>query len=224
MLRLNNMSKSTKRRRLLEELNFIQHLTDGNVLPGTNDLVELDNPSPLNAGNNIPLELNNDYPIKVDNFNTEIICNTNDKVSDYIGLSTVSNTSYLNVRSIDDNCPATTQQPFSTKLIQWATEHNVPNNTFDSLLKIINTHKCFNDLPVSSRTFYKTYSGVSYNNPVKVKTVSPGIYYHFGVQYNIKKYIDKQFSSETIKLVIGIDGLPLMKSSGSTFWPILGYI
>jgi len=44
------------------------------------------------------------------------------------------------------------------------------------------------------------------------------------LEYSIKRYIDKDFSSETIKLVIGIDGLPLMKSSGSTFWPILGYI
>jgi len=79
------MTKSTKRRRLLEELNFIQHLTDSNVLPGTNDLVDLDNLSPLNAGNNIPLELSNDYPIEVENFNSEIICNTiNDKVSDHI--------------------------------------------------------------------------------------------------------------------------------------------
>lgn len=40
MFRSNNISKSTKHRRLLEELNCIQHLTDGNVLPGTNDLVE----------------------------------------------------------------------------------------------------------------------------------------------------------------------------------------
>lgn len=115
--------------------------------------------------------MSNDYPIEVENFNTEIICNTiNDKVSDRIGLSTISNTLNLdlNMRSVDDCGLATTQQPFSTKLIQWATEHNVLNNTFDSLLKIINTHKCFNYLPVSSRTFYKTYSGVSYNNPVKV--------------------------------------------------------
>ena len=131
--------------------------------------------------------MSNDYPIEVENFNTEIIYNTiNDKVSDHIELSRVSNTSNLdlNLRSVDDNGSAMTQQPFSTKLIQWATKYNVPNNTFDSLLKIMNTHKCFNGLPVSSRTFYKTYSGVSYNNPVKVKTVSPGIYYHFGVRYN----------------------------------------
>jgi len=190
------MSKSTKRWRLLGELNFIQHLTDGNDLPETNDLVELDKLSPLNAGNNIPLELNNDYPLEVENCNTEIIYDTiNDEVTDHIGLSTVSNTSNLdlNVRSVDDNGSATTQQPFSTKLIQWATEHNVPNNTFDSLLKVINTPKYFNDLPVSSRTFYKTYSGVSYNNPVEVKTVSPGIYYHFGEQYSIKSTLINNF-------------------------------
>lgn len=41
---------------------------------------------------------------------------------------------------------------------------------------------------------------------------------------SIKKCIDKDFSCDTIKLVIGVDGLPLTKSSSSTFWPILGYI
>lgn len=75
-----------------------------------------------------------------------------------------------------------------------------------------------------SRTFFKIYSGVSYHKPVQVKPIAPGFYYHFGVASSIKKYIDKHFFDETIKLVIGIDGLPLTKSSGSCFWPILGYI
>lgn len=230
MLRSNNLSKSTKRRRLLEEFNFIQHLTDSsnNILPNTNDSDELENPPSSTVSNNIPLELSNDLPMEVEHNTNKILSNTTyNKLSDHIELNTISNTSNLNlnVTSVDDDYDAAIiKQPFSTQLIQWTTEHNVPNSTFDSLLKILNTHKCFNDMPVSSRTFYKTYSGVSYNKPVKTKIVSPGIYYHFGVGFSIKKYIDKQFSSETIKLVIGIDGLPLMKSSGSTFWPILGYI
>jgi len=33
-----------------------------------------------------------------------------------------------------------------------------------------------------------------------------------------------QFNDETIKTVIGIDGLPLTKSSQCSFWNILGYI
>jgi len=109
-------------------------------------------------------------------------------------------------------------------LYQWASGNNVPNSTFDKLLKILKSHTCFNDLPITSRTFYKMYSSVSYNKPVEMKIVSPGYYYHFGVAYNIKQHLDKKFSDETIKLVIGIDGLPLAKSSGSCFWPILGYI
>lgn len=105
-----------------------------------------------------------------------------------------------------------------------AIEHNVPNNSFDSLLKILKTHKYFSEFPVTCRTLFKTHSEVSYEKPVEVKQVSPGIYYHFGVAYNIKKHLDQDFAYETIRLVIGVDGLPLSKSSGSCFWPILGYI
>jgi len=32
------------------------------------------------------------------------------------------------------------------------------------------------------------------------------------------------FVEDKIKIVIGIDGLPLTKSSSSCFWPILGYV
>lgn len=68
------------------------------------------------------------------------------------------------------------------------------------------------------------YSGMSYEKPVEVQIVNPGIYYHFGVAYNINKYIDLNYLEDTIRLVIGVDGLPLSKSSGSCFWPILGYL
>lgn len=40
----------------------------------------------------------------------------------------------------------------------------------------------------------------------------------------VLKNIDKDFYCDTIPLVVGFDGLPLTKSSSSTFWPILGYI
>jgi len=118
----------------------------------------------------------------------------------------------------------TTEQSFPKNLIKFATKHNVPNNRFDDLLKILKSHKCFDEYPVTSRTFYKTHTGVTYDKLVNVESVPPGIYYHFGVKCNIKRYLDKDFSDEVIKLVVGVDGLPLAKSSGSTFWPILAYI
>jgi len=109
----------------------------------------------------------------------------------------------------------------SSKLVESAIDHNVPNNTFSELLKILKEHACFNKFHVDARTLYQTHSNISYDLPVQVKTLLPGIYHHFGISNSIKKYIDKDFSGETIKLVIGVDGLPLAKSSGSClYWDI----
>lgn len=58
----------------------------------------------------------------------------------------------------------------------------------------------------------------------------PGNYYHFGLKRSILFILD-HFSydpnppeARLIKLEINIDGLPISKSSGSQFWPILGNI
>lgn len=51
-----------------------------------------------------------------------------------------------------------------------------------------------------------------------------GLYYHFGIENGVKKHLDPNFSDDNIKLVVGVDGLPLPKSSGSMFWPILCYL
>lgn len=54
-----------------------------------------------------------------------------------------------------------------------------------------------------------------------IDNVPPGKYYHFGIEKNLKT---QTFNTNTsiIQLAIGIDGLPLSKSSKSQFWPILG--
>lgn len=58
-----------------------------------------------------------------------------------------------------------------------------------------------------------------------IQSVPPGSYHHFGIAKGIK-YLSNyvQFNDESIKILIGIDGLPLTKSSFSTFWPILGCV
>lgn len=55
-----------------------------------------------------------------------------------------------------------------------------------------------------------------------IQTINPGIYYHFGLTSAINKYMPKNV--DEVNIVIGIDGVPLSKSSGGQFWPILGYI
>lgn len=64
---------------------------------------------------------------------------------------------------------------------------------------------------------------VSNTTAIVLKDISPGKYYHFGISNGIKNHYVDDGQSE-LKLVIGIDGLPLTKSSKSTFWPILCYV
>lgn len=107
-----------------------------------------------------------------------------------------------------------------TKLAQWAIEHNITQTATSALLKII--HSCYDHtIPTDDRTLLKT--NISNSTAISLKNISPGKYYHFGITNGIKNHYVDDDQSE-LKLVIGIDGLPLTKSSKSTFWPILCYI
>lgn len=60
---------------------------------------------------------------------------------------------------------------------------------------------------------------------IPLRDVLLGKYYHFGIANGIRNHlIIENRNDQLIKLVIDIDGLPLTKSSRSTFWPILCYI
>jgi len=79
-------------------------------------------------------------------------------------------------------------------------------------------------MPKNARTILKTRTIQHAQN---LKVVNPGFYHHFGLSAAIKQYFHNYTEIadiDIIKVVIGIDGLPLFKSSCSQFWPILGYI
>ncbi|CAI6373978.1 unnamed protein product [Macrosiphum euphorbiae] len=64
------------------------------------------------------------------------------------------------------------------------------------------------------------------NETQSLTTINPGLNYHFGLRLAILEHF-KFISTnniDVIKIVIGIDGLPISKSSASQLWPILGYI
>jgi len=221
------MSKSTKRRRVIEELNLLKHLAEGdynNEIVQSNQSYECSNNSPSSPEFK---KLDKNISFILNNTNNNQNLNTKDDF-----LEPINNCSNFESKSDSDENGSEEeygniydqQKSETSKLVEWAIDHNVPNNTFSELLKILKKHTCFINFPIDARTLYQTHSNISYNLPVQVKTVPPGIYHHFGISNGIKKYIDKDFSGETIKLVIGVDGLPLAKSSGSCFWPILGYI
>jgi len=74
------------------------------------------------------------------------------------------------------------------------------------------------NLPLDSRTLLKTPK--SDNN--KIRIVEPGHYYHFGLAQQIQRFAPQNINE--IKVVIGIDGLPITKSCNNQLWPILAYI
>lgn len=108
---------------------------------------------------------------------------------------------------------------------EWATNFNVNLNTLNGLLEILRSSP-FNltSLPKDSRTLMKT---LSTQTALQVYKVEPGEYYHFVLANGIKKYF-KYFilnnETDTVEIVVGIDGLPITKRSTSQFWQILEYI
>ncbi|CAI6367343.1 unnamed protein product [Macrosiphum euphorbiae] len=102
----------------------------------------------------------------------------------------------------------------------WASNFKISNNSLDALLIILKEHKCFQQLPRTARTVMQTKS-IDINN---MHIVEPGHYYHVGIKKGIKRYLPNEFEGFDIKIVIGVDGLPISKSNSNQFWPILAYI
>ena len=105
--------------------------------------------------------------------------------------------------------------PDIEKLKHWAIEHNITHAALRSLFKIL--QKFLSNLPRDPRTFLKTTKDVS------VLPISGGNFYNFGIKKALEMIL-KEFNLKdeiTFSLQFNIDGLPLHKSTGKQFWPIL---
>jgi hypothetical protein len=102
------------------------------------------------------------------------------------------------------------------ELADWAAKNRISHLALGSLLKILSPyHK---ELPIDPRTLLKT--------PRKVKIVDMcgGKFVYFGVEAGILRSLaafKPIADSNSISLSVGVDGLPLFKSTYSQFWPIL---
>ncbi|CAI6372886.1 unnamed protein product [Macrosiphum euphorbiae] len=103
-------------------------------------------------------------------------------------------------------------------IASWAIQYKIPHNALNGLLSGLKKHECFQSLPLDARTVLCTPRQIS--NTIRI--MNPGIYHHFGLASGIKKYAPENLLE--LKIAVGIDGLPLSKSSGNQFWPILAYI
>lgn len=105
-----------------------------------------------------------------------------------------------------------------SELKLWAIKHNITGSAVDDLLPLLSRHNPQLPLPKSSKTLLGTA------NRYKISDITGGKYHHFGLECKIVFYSEfTTFVSEVeqIDLHLGIDGLPISKSSRKQFWPIL---
>lgn len=101
---------------------------------------------------------------------------------------------------------------------KWSQQFNVSHTALSSLLKILHLHG-HKELCVDARTLLNCPR----NTSSKIVEVSGGHSTYFGIQNGLVRSLKKYYKTppSSVKLNFNIDGLPLTKSSGSQFWPIL---
>lgn len=118
--------------------------------------------------------------------------------------------------------PEQSRPDLKAKLGFWKCQHNcITNSALTDLLKIL--RECgHEDLPTDYRSLMQTPRNVSST----FIDVDPGKYVHLGLAAQLRHCIEVHFEKlpACITLNIGIDGVPITNSSGSSFWPILGLI
>ncbi|XP_035711805.1 uncharacterized protein LOC118437116 [Folsomia candida] len=110
---------------------------------------------------------------------------------------------------------------FKNSLAAWAIKHNITAKAVDDLLFLLKQNNSDLDVPLCSKTLLSTPGTKDY----KVTRVQGGFYHHFGLGKMLQNFHAHNLissSSNTLKLIIGIDGLPISESSKKQFWPILG--
>jgi hypothetical protein len=203
-----NISKSTKRRRFLEEVETVNFLIDNQL--------ELDPQPSTSRDISVP---SSNITSSMQSFRNDLVLDFSTNISDS-DTDTDESVCKEITSEISEISLFHDEQSMLNSLAKWAVNHSITSKAFSSLLKILKNHVCFKHFPTDSRTVLKT-NKLSPSN--EIQTITPGIYYHFGIENGLKSFYDLRNFGEKINLVVGIDGLPLTKSSSSTFWPILGY-
>lgn len=106
---------------------------------------------------------------------------------------------------------------FQEKLASWATRSKCGRSQINELLGILKDEGL--EVPKDSRTLLKT------PRQIQIEDRCGGQYAYFGIECSVVKILDRNIkyleSSNSVDLLVNIDGIPLFKSSNSQLWPII---
>lgn len=116
---------------------------------------------------------------------------------------------------------------FSEELRNWAVNRKINHAALNELLVILRKYG-FSWLPKDSRTILETPRKLNITDIPFIggcNKISTGKYWYNGVENSLKNILSNKIDSDTtIYISINVDGLPIYKSSGTQFWPILGMV
>jgi len=154
-----------------------------------------------------------------------------------ISVDICSSISYKAEVDIDNDSSSVNseeRQSLRESLAFWSTSHNISHSALNDLLKVL-SHFTSESLPKDSRTLLSTRVNIV------VSQMGTGQFYYFGIKDSLIKRIQcglkssdydfpitknhqDYFDHKLITISVGIDGLPIFKSTNSQFWPILGRV
>lgn len=221
-----NMKKAssnyrTKRRKIQNELELLGNWSNDDLEtePATDSVIK-----PFST--EIPIahddhqNLNSHYQINVENADSSLNTSSPELLCNVINNKPIDINSNLDSNTHINSKEESQEESIKQSLGQWAVNCNVPQNTVNKLLKILKFETPLTFLPKDCRTLLKSGS----SKVVNIREVKPGNYHHFGLKKGIIKYSLVLPLSDHIKIAVGVDGLPISKSSSGQLWPILAYI
>jgi len=118
------------------------------------------------------------------------------------------------------------------KIAKWSVKNNITHVALKELIPLINDISSSEMLPLDPRTVLSTPRKITKSR------IGTGYYTHIGLKSQVSEKISKGVGRKVllpnlpwlsnienlITISIGIDGLPLSRSSNSQFWPILGCV
>lgn len=214
-----------KKKELLSNINVSNSVSSTEVFAGENNVSPSISPSPHSS-------VNSNSPRAFD-----ILDAFNENCSELL----VSNnpTALVQMKDNDNNCDVLDNQasnvcaPFQASVVSisndaninseiasWAVSNKISHLAIGNLLKILKPYHPLL-LPSDPRTLLHT------PRVIETKSIEPGSYYHIGIQNGLQYLLSHRKNktsfknSDTVEVIINIDGLPLSKSSSSQLYPIL---